>query len=157
MNKGFTLIELLLVIAIIAILSYLAVPIGMNFYRSQTVEGARSQLIESLGRARRNAVLMKADSQYGVKILSADGELTSFTLYKGEVYDSSRDETYDEVYAQAPNMTISFSGTDELVSGDINFAKLSGATEAMGTITVTHDGGESRSIIIDDFGNAYKE
>lgn len=155
MNKGFTLIELLLVIAIIALLSYLAVPIGMNFYRSQVVEGARGELIETLSKARRNAVLMKGDSRYGVVIDSIGGTLDSFTLYKGDEPGDNPD--YDEVYNQAPGLSISATGTDALENGDINFAKLSGLTEAMGTITITHNGGESREILIDDFGNAYRQ
>lgn len=162
MKRGFTLIELLLVIGIMAILAGLAVPITMNFYRSQSVEFARSQLIETLSRARHNAVLMKGDSRYGVYItpadISSEQDLVSFTLYKGNDYASSQisDSDYNEVYELPPNLIISAAGSDEIKAGDINFTKLFGLTPATGTITIRHgSGAESRTMIIDDFGNAY--
>ncbi len=159
MNRGFTLIELLLVIAIIAILSYMAVPLSFNFYRLQAVEGARTELITMINKARRNAVLQKFDSRFGIKIdsLSDDGAFSNLTLYKGASYDS-RDDSYDEVYPQTPNLFISVSGSSALSSGDINFEKLSGLTSATGTVTIRHGGGnEERTLIIDNFGNAHKE
>jgi prepilin-type N-terminal cleavage/methylation domain-containing protein len=156
MKQGFTLIELLLVIGIIAILSYLAVPVSFNFYRAQSVEGARSELIEVLTRARRNAVLQKGDSQYGVSINTITSTLSSFDLYKGNA-SSTRDENFDEVYPQTSNLNITAVGSADIILGDINFSKLAGTTTATGTITISHSGGtESRSILIDDFGNAYK-
>lgn len=161
-NNGFTLIELLLVIGLLAILAGLAAPLGLNFYRSQLVESARGQLLETLSKARHNAVLMKGDSRYGVNIISqplSSGVVPceSFTLYQGNSF-FSRDSNYDEVYEQAPNLVIFASGSDDLLSGDINFAKLTGLTTATGTITIKHaSGSESRSIIIDGFGNAYKQ
>lgn len=158
MKKGFTLIELLIVIGMMTILAGFTMPVGMTFYRSQAVEGARSELIETLSRARHNAVLMKGDSRYGVLINPNDpvsGDLISFTLYKGASFDTrtEEDEDYDEVYIQVPNLTISVSGSSDLLEGDINFSKLTGLTTATGTITITHgSGSESRSIFIDNFG-----
>lgn len=158
--KGFTLIELLLVIALLAILSFLAVPLSLKFFRSQAVAGAQSELLDVLTRARTNAVLQKADSRYGVYIdpnpLSADGEtLVSFTLYRGNDYDA-RNSDYDELYTQPTNLLISATGTNALLLGDINFSKLAGTSTATGTITITHGSGdESADVTIDSFGNAY--
>jgi len=156
MNKkaGFTMMEFLLVVGIIAILSYMTVPLGINFYRSQVVETARTNLLEVLGKARQNAVLMKGDSRYGVLVDTMNGSLSTYTLYKGNSF-GSKDDDFDEVYTQPPGITISAVGTSNLTSGDINFNKLSGTTNATGTITITHSGGEARAIIIDIFGNAY--
>ena len=54
------------------------------------------------------------------------------------------------------NILLDFSGSTALSGGDINFEKLTGATNATGTITMTFGGNqEARSILIDQFGNAH--
>ena len=158
--RGFTLLELLLVIGILAIMSYLAVPISFTFYRSQVVDGARSELLEVLSRARHNAVLQEYDSRYGVYISPSPlngGALSTYTLYQGNS-STTRNQTYDEVYTETPNLTITATGSTALVAGDINFSKLVGTTTATGTITIQYNGAtESRSVVIDSFGNAYRQ
>lgn len=155
------MIELLIVIALMAILSTLAVPVSIKFYRTQLVSEAQGTLVDVLTRARQNAVLQKYDSRYGVWIedLDSPGTLETFTLYKGASFDEvGRDDDYDEVYPQLEGLLISVDGTSDLDSGDINFAKLTGETSATGTITITHaSGGESRSLTIDDFGTVNLE
>ena len=160
MRQGFTLFELLLVIGIMGILAYLSVPLGFSFYRSQTVESVRSQLLETLGKARHNAVSQKYDSRYGVLISTTTGNIISnFTLYQGTSSASvTTNSSFNEVYVQPPNLTITATGSNALASGDINFSKLYGTTTATGTITITFSGyPESRAILIDSFGNAYKQ
>ncbi len=156
MTKGFTIIELLIVIAIIGVLAYVSLPMGLTFFRSQNVSSAREQLVELLNRARHNAILQKNDSAYGVYIDTMNGDLTSFTLYRGAAYGDNPSD--DEVYEQAPNLTIS-TGDSSLVSGEINFSKLTGMPSATGTITIKNVNGgsnENRSVTIDYFGNATK-
>lgn len=156
MNKGFTMIELILVVGMLAILSYLAVPISLNFYRSQMVEGSRDDLISLSNRARHSALLMKGDSQYGIYIdTSDDDELENLIVYKGTNYNSGRDSDLDEIYPQRPNIFLTFTGTDVLVvDRDINFSKLTGLTTATGTITLTYGGNkESRAVSVDQYGN----
>lgn len=150
------MIELILVIAMLAILSYLAVPMSLNFYRSQMVEGSRDDLISLSNRARHNSLLMKGDSQHGIYIeTSADDELENFIVYKGTAYNGGRDSDFDEIYPQRPNIFLTFTGTDELVEDrDINFSKLTGYTSATGTITLTYGGNvESRAVSVDQYGN----
>lgn len=159
MNKGFTLFELLLVIGVMGILAYLSMPIGFTFYRAQVVDSARGQLMETLSKARHNAVAQKYDSRYGVKINTIGGSLTDFTLYKGDAFNGlNYDSTYNEVYSQTANLRITATGSAALSGGDINFSKLVGTTTATGTITIINlDGNETRSVLIDDFGNAYEQ
>ncbi len=158
MKQGFTLMEILIVVAMIGILSYLAVPVSINFFRSQAVESARTDLIEILGRARHNALLQKGDKNWGVYIQDIDGTLSAVTLYKGNSYASRLSSaTNDEKYDQVGNLSIKSSGSSHLASGDINFTKLTGYTNATGTLTINYtDNSESRELIIDDFGNAYR-
>ncbi len=146
--RGFTIIELLLVIATLALLSFLSVPVSLNFYRSQLVATSQNELLDALTRAQYNAKLQKADSRYGVYI-----DTNSFILYKGSVY--GEDPSYDEVYIQPDVLSFSTSGSTAIQTNDINFLKLTGLTSATGTITITHTNGESGEVIIDEFGNAY--
>src|SRR3982751_3855257 len=106
MKKGFSLLEVLLVVGMMTLLAGFTAPLGFNFYRSQTVESARSQLLETLSKARQNAVLQKGDSRYGVKINTLDDNLSRFTLYKGSTF-AGRDSDYDEVYEQTAGLSIS--------------------------------------------------
>lgn len=149
------MIELILVVGMLAILSYLAVPMSLNFYRSQMVEGSRDDLISLSNRARHNSLLMKGDSPHGIFIeTSDDDELENFIVYKGSAYDSGREEEFDEIYPQRPNIFLTFTGTDELVDDrDINFSKLTGYTSATGTITLTYGGDrEARAVSVDGYG-----
>ena len=151
--------ELLIVIGMLAILSYLAVPVSITFYRSQVLDSERGDLISILMRARHNAVLQKYDSRFGVYIDDMGGNFVSYTLYRGDAYDAlNHDTDYDEVYPANSGTSISAVGSTGIQTGDINFAKLTGLTSATGTITVSHNSGpESKSLLIDSFGNAYEQ
>jgi len=118
--KGISLIELLLVFAITGLLVFLAVPVSLDFYRSQEMNINSREVLETLRRARLRAVSQEMDSSFGVHFAS-----NSFTLFAGSSY-AGRDSRYDEVFTLAAGISISGS--------EVVFAKLSGTPGAAGIV-----------------------
>lgn len=143
-KSGFTLIEILLVTAIAVGIFAFSAPYGLNFYRTQLVEGARSEIIDALQRARHYAVLQKNDSSFGVKI---DSTLHNYVLFQGASY-AGREETLDEIYDLLPEIEVS--GVTEVV-----FSKLTGLTSDVGTTTLAYDS-LVREILIESMGGVSK-
>jgi prepilin-type N-terminal cleavage/methylation domain-containing protein len=143
-KRGFSLLELLLVIAIAAGIFAFSTPFTLNFYRTQLVDEAQSNLIDALGRARHDAVLQKNDSNFGVHIVAG-----SYTIFQGNSYaEEGRDTTQDEVFPVADNIT--FTGLSDII-----FSKLTGSPNATGTINIALDT-LSRKILVDDSGGLSK-
>ena len=122
--RGFTLIELLLSIGIITLLVGMSLPIYASFVSRNDLDLTTQNIVSALRRAQTYARGVRSDSQWGVAVLPGQA-----VLYKGTTY-ASRDSSFDETIS-IPS-TITSSGT-----GDIAFAKLSGATFAEGSIILT--------------------
>lgn len=141
-DGGFSLIEILLVVGISAIIFLFAAPFGMNFYKTQLVNEAQSNIVDALQRARHNAVLQKFDSNWGVRIVAG-----SYTVFRGNTYDE-RVDTFDEVYPIISSIEISTS--------TIIFSKLTGIPSSTSTISITYDT-LSRNVILSDTGVVSKD
>lgn len=139
-NKGFTLFELLLVVSIGAVIFLFSAPYGLNFYRSQLAEEARSNIIDGLQRAKHNAVLQKNDSNFGVTL---GGVPHSYVIFQGSNYET-RDSSQDEVFLIIEE--INFSGLSEVA-----FSKLTGLPSITGSIYINY-GSVSKGIMIEDSG-----
>ena len=122
------MIEVLLVVAIAAGIFLLAAPFSLNFYRTQILEEARSNIVDALQRARHDALLQKNDSSFGVKI--NNGTPHNYVLFQGPSY-GDRVESYDEVFDLVPEINVT--GETEIV-----FSKLSGTPNHTGTTTLTY-------------------
>lgn len=122
--KGFTIIEVLLVIAVLAVLLGLSVPVYQSFYNNNELDVFVSVLVQSLRRAKTLSMSVEGDSQWGLKI-----ETGYLILFKGSSF-SARDPGYDEVFS-LPN-SISFSGLNE-----ITFSKLYGIPGTTGNISLS--------------------
>ncbi len=137
--SGFTLIEMLLVIAIIAIISGISIPVYQSFQVRNDLDIATASIVQSLRRA---AVLSQAvdnDTSWGVYVTSG-----SLTLFKGTSY-ATRDSNFDELF-DIP-LTITPSGVSEIV-----FTKFTGLPQTTGTITLTSNTNETRTITINAKG-----
>lgn len=123
-NPGFTLLEVALVITLVVIISAFTVPIGINFYRNQTLNEASDGILSVLRRSQNHAAFGKNDSDFGVKILS-----DTYVLFEGSSYvsrDTSKDASFNI------SMGVTATGADEIV-----FTKLTGVPNATGSITIT--------------------
>ena len=139
-KTGFTLIETLLVVGIGVVIFAFSAPYSLNFYRTQLVEEARSNIISALQQAKHNAVLQKNDSSFGVALNQV---ANSYVSFQGESY-AERVTAQDDIYSVVSGIT--FSGLDEVV-----FAKLIGTPSATGTISISY-GSTTKSILVEDFG-----
>ncbi|HYV33981.1 MAG TPA: prepilin-type N-terminal cleavage/methylation domain-containing protein [Candidatus Limnocylindria bacterium] len=138
-NFGFTLIEILLVIALMAVLAGLAVPIAWSFSTKNDLDVATGIFAQSLRRAENLAALGSNDSPWGVNL-----ESQSVTIFEGASF-ASRDQSLDEVY----NLPIAFtfSGPTEIV-----FNKFSGSPETTGSVVLTTSFNQSRTVSLNQLG-----
>ena len=90
--KAFTLIEILLVVIILAVLTGSAIPISINFYKTQQLDVNVKGVVQSLRRAQLKAMSIESDSIFGVYLTD-----DNYTLFKGSSFDA-RDISYDEVF-----------------------------------------------------------
>lgn len=133
------MIELLLVVAIGVIIFLFSAPYGLDFYRTQLLNEAQSNIIGSLERARHNAVLQKNDSNFGVYLIPG-----SFTIFETPtLLYADRVMANDEVYSLPTDVN--------LATTTIVFSKLTGLPSATGTIALTFND-LTRGVLIDDAG-----
>lgn len=138
-KRGFALIELILVIALIAALAGLSIPVYQSFQVKNDIDIAANTLTQELKRAQILSQASDGDTSWGVKSQSG-----SIVLFKGASY-SGRDAAYDETFS-LPS-TITPSGATEIV-----YAKFTGLPQATGTITLTASTNETRTITINSKG-----
>ncbi len=138
-QNGFTLIEILLSVGIIALLSVTLTPVFQSFQVRNDLDVATVSIAQSLRRAQALSQAVDGDTTWGVNIQSA-----STTVFKGASF-VTRDITYDELF-DVP-LSITPSGLSSTT-----FAKLSGLPNATGTITLTSNINETRTITINDKG-----
>lgn len=139
MRRGFTLLEVLLSIAAITIIAGISIPIYQSFQVRNDLDIAASSIVQNLRRAAVLSQAVDGDTSWGLYVTSG-----SLTLFKGTSY-TVRDSTFDEVF-DIP-LTITPSGTSEIV-----FEKFSGLPQTTGTITLTSNTNETRTITINAKG-----
>lgn len=136
--KGFTLIEILLVVGILAILFTLTLPVTLDFYKSQQLDGSAQGIIQALRRAQLKAMSGENDLSFGVYLTN-----DNYILFRGISYES-RDFQYDEVFDLSSIVTAA--GIQEVV-----FSKFEGLPSVTGTIILSN-GKDSKTIDINTIG-----
>jgi prepilin-type N-terminal cleavage/methylation domain-containing protein len=106
-QKGFTFIELMLVVAMIAMLAGMTVPITFGSLKKQSVEEESSKLLSVLRQTQAKSMKGRGDSPWGVYFTPE-----SYTVFKGNSYEE-RESVYDEVFEISPSMSVA--GAPEIV------------------------------------------
>lgn len=138
-TAGFTLTELLLSIAIITLLVSLSLPVYATFQTRNDLDLTAQTIAQMLRRTQIYSRGVNGDSQWGLAIQAG-----SAVVFKGASY-AARDSAYDE--------TVSIPGS--LSTGgltEITFTKLDGAPSTTGTITLTANTGDIKSVTINAKG-----
>lgn len=136
---GFTLPEVVLSISVIAILAGITVPIFQQSQVRNDLEISATTVSQSLRRAQSLAQAVDGDTSWGVKVM--DGTIT---LFKGVSF-ATRDASRDEIFNLANS--ISVTGSPEVI-----FSKLTGLANAVATITINSNIGETRTVTINEKG-----
>ena len=138
--KAFTLIEILLVVIILTVLTGSAIPISINFYKTQQLDINVKGVVQSLRRAQLKAISIESDSIFGVYLTD-----DSYTLFKGSSFNT-RDISYDEVFDLPQVITVS--GIQEIAFSKFEGVPIGGLT---GNI-ILNSNGNSRIININEIG-----
>jgi prepilin-type N-terminal cleavage/methylation domain-containing protein len=138
-ERGFTLLEVLLSVAILTMITGISLPILASLNNRNDLDVVTQNVAMQLRRAQSYARAVKQDSQWGVRVQAG-----SATLFKGSSY-ASRDSGYDEEVT-VPAAIVP-SGLSEVV-----FTKLTAAPSASGTITLTLQPNDIRTVTLNAKG-----
>lgn len=106
-NSGFTLIELFTVIAGVAILSSLFVPVGLRYYRNVAMNETVLVTLNSLRYAQSKAFFAYNDSSFGVKFQNY-----YYIIFQGNSYET-RDLIKDKrVYLPSGTLIVTDKGEE---------------------------------------------
>lgn len=137
-ERGFSLLEVLLSMAIIGVLAGVSLPIYNSFVVRNDLDLTTQQVANILRRAQTYARGMKDDSGWGVRIQSS-----SVTLYKGSSF-TGRNTNFDEILALSSSTATGL--------GDVQFAKLTAAPNTTGSITLTSNANDIRTVTLNAKG-----
>src|SRR3989338_8262961 len=138
-NLGFTLLEVILVIATIAVLAAISVPVYSKLQVKNDLDVAANTVTQTLRRAQTLSQAVDGDTTWGVKL-----QTSGISLFKGASY-ATRDTNFDEDYSL--NVNVMPSGVTEVV-----FSKLLGAPNTTGTITLTSSNNDVQNITLNSKG-----
>ena len=153
-KNGFTIIEIVIVLAVIAMVSIVSLPMGIQFFNGQNIESVQSQLADTLNRARSQSMAQKGDAQYGVCIINSTPYTSSYVLFKGTytACSSMSANGENEVYPLLDGILIEF----PLAVDNISFAKHTGVPSWNGSSTIYWNGLQ-RTISVDTFGTIVEQ
>lgn len=125
-TQGFTLVEVLVVLALITLLSYVAL-IGYSKQRTQaTLRAAAEDIQFQLEGARADALAGKNGEAQGIKFAT-----DSYIRFGGETYSSSDSSNQTKSIDEQLLISTTLSGDETIV-----FDRLTGATGGTATVTV---------------------
>lgn len=137
--KGFTIVELLLTIAMIAIITGVAIPLYSISQSKDDLETESSMVASAIRSARIFSTSGKENSEWGFHV-----ETGKLIIFKGASYPS-RDTSFDEELQIGES--IAFSGLN-----DIYFTKLYGIPNTTGSLVLTIPNGSTKNIEINGQG-----
>lgn len=140
-RKGFTLLEVMLSMAVIAALAAIGLPVYQSLQVRNDLDIAAETIAQGGRRAQVLSTASDGDAEWGLRVQTG-----SVVIFRGASY-AARDAAYDETYDLPASIVPS--GVTEVI-----YAKLSGAPSATGTVTLTGNNNETRTITINSKGTA---
>jgi prepilin-type N-terminal cleavage/methylation domain-containing protein len=137
--KGFTIVELLLTVAMIAIITGMAIPLYSISQSKDDLETESSMIAGAVRSARIFSTSGKENSEWGFHV-----ETGKLIIFKGTSY-SSRDISFDEELQIGESIV--FSGLN-----DVYFTKLYGIPNTTGSLVLTIPDGSTKNIEINGQG-----
>lgn len=142
-GAGFTLIELILVIAMLAIIGGMSVPFFQSFQVTSDLATYSDTVARTLRRAQAQARAGQNTNSWGVFFDTASNDIT---LFYGDDY-ATRDITFDQTESFASSFTLSTDFSDE-----IYFTIFSGDPSTTGSVTLTSQNNDTKTISINSLG-----
>lgn len=140
-QSGFTLVEILIATAIMALLTAIALPIGLDSYRSYVLSSETRGIVSILRRAQALSFANSHAKSWGVSFQSGE-----HILFQGDSY-ALRNNLFDEVYIDPPVLNITS-------TGDVVFAPIVGSAQASTTVTISN-GVRTQSVLINEHGTIF--
>lgn len=138
-QAGFTLLELLTSVAILTIVAGLSLPVYQSFVGRNDLDLSVQTVTSMIRRAETYARSGKTDTSWSVAIQSG-----VVTIFQGTSY-VTRNTAYDETYDLPDSVTPS--GLSE-----IQFSELKAAPNTTGTITLTSNTNDTRTLTLNAKG-----
>jgi prepilin-type N-terminal cleavage/methylation domain-containing protein len=135
---GFTLIEIIITIAVIVLIAVLMVTGFQNFSKSASLKVATGEVEAALVDARNKTLASEGDTAHGVYFVE-DG----FVSFEGTSYSSTSPTNVRYDFSGGVTGTTSFIGGGQ----SIVFERLTGKTNATGTIVLTGENGSTTRTI----------
>jgi Tfp pilus assembly protein FimT len=134
-RRGITFIEVVIIIAIIGIISLIAIPRFLEIKNLQILKNASSDIVSSLSKARSETMGSLDSSSYGVHFQS-----DKIIIFRGTSFTDNDSENENiNIITPATISDISLTGG----VSDIYFNRLIGSPSVTGTITVSISGDAS--------------
>jgi prepilin-type N-terminal cleavage/methylation domain-containing protein len=127
--RGFSVFEILIVVAIVAMLSVIAVYGSYHFARSSEAQAAADNIISALSEAHSFTLSSKNDMQYGVHLESGQA-----VLFSGATYSSSGPN--NKIFSMPRGAYISAITLNGGVT-DVVFARMTGEVGGYGRVVVS--------------------
>lgn len=146
-SPGFTLLESVIVLAIVAVILVLTIPLTQRFHVVSLLDDEAKLLATDLRRARAAAVAGVGDTAHGLHLEATPAD--RWTLFRGAAY--SEGAPANEVHTLRSSVDI----TAVALSGggaDIVFAERRGTTTRPGSITLRASNGDTRTVTVNSQG-----
>lgn len=144
LKKGITMIELIIVVSIIVILISITLPRFSEMRSIEVLKTATADVLSSVEKAHSESISSVDSSEYGVHF-----ETNNVIIFKGTAYTISAADN-ETIPVISPATISSISLTGGVV--DIYFDRLTGASSATGTVTVSN-GSNSKILTISTAGS----